>query len=283
VRIALVTCELPIEPDDDVEFLGPALIRQGAEVAVPGWSDPRVDWGSFDLAMISSTWDYHERVGEFRAWLRRTARATRLCNPLELVEWNLDKGYLRELEAAGVPTIPTIWVPVGGDEPAIAAAEIASAGWEEVVIKPVVDLGARNLVRVGAGLAEAMLERYEVATMAQPYLSSVTTDGELSLVYMAGELSHSLCKRPARGDFRVQPQYGGTHAAVEVSAEAKEIGSHALAACPGDPLYARVDLVATDEGELALIELELIEPALYLDVEPESAVTLARSLLAAAA
>lgn len=283
MRIALVTCERPIERDDDHDFLAPALIRQGVEVEAPGWSDPRIDWRSFDLAMISSTWDYHERVGEFRDWLRATARATRLCNPRQLVEWNLDKGYLRELEAAGVPTIPTIWIEVGADAPGIAASEITTAGWEDVVIKPVVDLGARNLVRVGAGLAEAMLERYSVATMAQPYLQSVAAEGELSLVYIAGELSHSLCKRPARGDFRVQPQYGGTHEAAEVSAQALEIGSRALAACPGDPLYARVDLVETDDGQLALIELELVEPALYLDVNPESASTLARALIAAAA
>lgn len=283
MRIAIVTCENPIERDDDLDFLAPALIRKGVEVESPGWSDPRVDWSSFDLAMLSSTWDYHERVEEFRRWLRKTARATRLENSLELVQWNLDKGYLRELEEAGVPTIPTVWIGTGTSGSADGAAAVDEMGWEQVVIKPVVDLGARNLVRVPAELAGQMLERYAVATMAQPYLPSVVTEGELSLVYIDGELSHSLRKLPARGDFRVQPQYGGTHEAMEVDEVAVAIGERALAACPGDPLYARVDLVRLEDGSHALIELELVEPALYLDVAPASGPALARALLAAAA
>jgi len=281
VRIALVTCEHPIERDDDLDFLAPALIREGVDVQAPGWSDPSVDWSSFDLAMLSSTWDYHERVADFHAWLRTTALATRLCNPLELVEWNLDKRYLRELEGAGVPMIPTEWIEPGGA--AGAADAIGSRGWGDVVIKPVVDLGARNLVRVGAEVVAPMLERYVVPTMAQPYLRSVVDEGELSLVYFAGGLSHTLRKLPASGDFRIQPQYGGRHEPVEPEPAAVEIGARALAACPGEPLYARVDLLRLDDGSLALIELELIEPALYLDVAPASARRLARMLLAAAA
>jgi len=282
MRIALVTCERPIERDDDLDFLIPALTRAGAEVEAPGWSDGRVDWSSFDVTMLSSTWDYHEREQEFRAWLRSTAAVTRLHNPLPVVEWNLDKRYLRELEAAGVPTIPTIWGEPGAE--AAAAAEIADRGWDDLIVKPVVDLGARNLVRVGAGVAEEMLARFGTATMIQPYLPSVAADGEVSHVYVEGELTHALRKRAARGDFRIQPQYGGVHEATPATAEATEVAVAALTAAPVDrPLYARVDLVTLDDGSSALIELELIEPALYLDVEPQSADRLARALLAAAA
>lgn len=281
MKIALVTCERPIERDDDVDFLRPALARSGVAVETPGWSDPSVDWASFAVAMLSSTWDYHERPDDFRRWLRAAARTTRLLNPLPLVEWNLDKRYLRKLAEAGVPTIPTVWCELGGV--ATAAAEIERNGWQDVVIKPVVDLGARNLVRVAAELVPQMLERFPTATMAQPFLRSVAEEGELSLVYLGGELSHVLTKHPARGDFRVQPQYGGTHVAAEAPAEAIEIAAAALDAAPGDPLYARVDLLRGEGGRLALIELELIEPALYLDVAPASAPRLARALLAAAA
>ena len=278
-RIALVTCERPIERDQDLDFLVPALKRRGAEVETPGWSDSRVDWSSFDLAMISSTWDYYERQREFRDWLRATDRATTLINSLDLVEWNLDKRYLLELEAAGVPTIPTVWIESGAvDE---AAAEIAELGWETVVIKPVIDLGARNLVRVGAELVEQMLAAFDVPTMAQPYLPSVGTEGELSLVYVRGELTHSLRKLPARGDFRVQPQYGGTHEAEELGSVIREIAAEAVAVAPAEPLYARVDVVGADDGP-AVIELELIEPALYLDVAPGSAEVIADALLATA-
>lgn len=279
MRIALVTCERPIERDQDVDFLAPALRRRGAEVEAPAWSDPAVDWAAFDLAMPSSTWDYHEREDEFRRWLRAVEGATCLVNPLELAEWNLDKRYLLELEAAGVPTISTVWVDP--EATAEAAVEIGARRWETVVIKPVVDLGARNLTRVDAAQVERMLGAYEVATMAQPYLPSVAEEGELSLVYVDGELTHSLRKLPARGDFRVHPDYGGTHAAAAADDRAREVAAAAVAAAPGDPLYARVDIVAAESGP-AVIELELVEPALYLDVAPSVAERLADALLAAA-
>ncbi len=279
MRTALVTCERPIERDEDLDFLVPALKRRGVDVETPGWSDPAVDWDSFDLTMLSSTWDYFERQEEFRDWLRDVDARTQLINPHGLVEWNLDKRYLLELEAAGVPTIPTVWSEPGAvDE---AAAEIAGLGWETVVIKPVVDLGARNLVRVGAELVEQMLAAFDVPTMAQPYLPSVATEGELSLVYVRGELTHSLRKLPARGDFRVQPQYGGTHRAEEFGSVIREIAAESVAVAPAEPLYARVDVIGTDTGP-AVIELELIEPALYLDVAPASAEVIADALLATA-
>lgn len=280
MRIAFVTCERPIERDVDLDFLVPAMKRRDAAVEVVGWSDPKVEWDAFDLAMLSSTWDYFERQDDFRTWLRAVAGATRLVNPLEIVEWNLDKRYLLELEAAAVPTIPTVWVDPGGAEE--ATAEIAELGWETIVIKPVIDLGARNLVRVGADHVEQMLAAFDVATMAQPYLPSVAAEGELSLVYVDGELTHSLRKLPARGDFRVQPQYGGTHAYEEFGDVVREIAAGAVAVSPSVPLYARVDVVGTDDGP-AIIELELIEPALYLDTAPEAAETIADALLAAAA
>jgi glutathione synthase/RimK-type ligase-like ATP-grasp enzyme len=279
MRIAFVTCERPIERDVDLDFLVPAMRRRDVAVEVPGWSDPAVDWSGFDMAVLSSTWDYFERQDEFRDWLRSVAGATRLVNPLGIVEWNLDKRYLIELEAAGVPTIPTVWVEPGGEEE--AAAEIAELGWETIVIKPVIDLGARNLVRVGAAHAERMLGAYDVATMAQPYLPSVPSEGELSLVYVDGELTHSLRKVPARGDFRVQPQYGGTHEYEEFGAIVRDVADGAVGVSPELPLYARVDIVGTDDGP-AVIELELIEPALYLDTAPEAAETMADALLAAA-
>lgn len=282
MRIALVTCEHPIERDDDLDFLIPALTRAGAEVEAPPWSKSRVDWASFDVAMLSSTRDYHERIGEFRKWLRATAKLTRLRNSVELVDWNLDKRYLLELEAAGVPVIPTVWTDPGETETAIT--EIEAEGWGDLIIKPVVDLGARNLVRVPAERGRAMLERYDAPTMIQPYLPSVAATGEIGLVYAGGEFSHALRKLPARGDFRIQPQYGGTHEPLEATNEMLELGARSLAVAPGpEPLYARLDLVTLDDGSSAVIELELIEPALYLDVEPTSAVRLARALLAEAA
>lgn len=281
MRMALVTCERPSERDEDVDFLAPALRRKGVEVETPAWSDPRVEWGSFGLVKLNSPWDYHERPDAFRSWLRAAARASNLQNPLPIVEWNLDKRYLRELDAGGVATIPTVWSEPGGEGAAVE--ELDRLGWEQVVIKPVVDLNAMNLVRVPAELAGPMLERYGRPVLLQPYLPSLEGAGELSLVFIAGSFSHALRKLPARGDFRVQPMYGGTHEPAEPSAAELEIAERAVALGPGDPLYARVDLVAGDAGQALVIELELIEPSLYLDVSPPAANRLADEMLARAA
>jgi glutathione synthase/RimK-type ligase-like ATP-grasp enzyme len=287
VRIAIATCESPPVPDADAELLLPELRDRGAEPELVAWSDPQADWAAYDLVWVSSTWDYHERLEQFRAWLRAVGSVTRMENPRELIDWNLDKGYLRELAEAGVPTVPTIWTMPRADD---LAAEVAAQGWSELVVKPTVDLGAFNLVRAKPEEAAAAVERIDAPAMVQPFLPSLAEEGELSLVYVRGELSHVVRKTPAAGDFRVQSQYGGTYTPAELVPGAEEIGrttfdalsAHAAA---GDrpPLYARVDLVRDEDGGLCLIELELIEPALFLAEAGEAAVTrFAAEILAAA-
>ena len=281
MRVALATCERPVAHDDDFDFIAAALRRRGAEATAPAWSDASIDWSGYDVVLPSSTWDYHTQVDRFRKWLRQVSRQSRLCNGLSTIEWNLDKRYLLELERAGVPTIPTIWTEPGEEDE--IERTVAELGWGDVVVKPVVDLGAERLARVETAMVGRILRSLGEPGMAQPFLESVQSAGELSLLYVSGELTHALRKRPARGDFRVQQQYGGTHKAVTAPGAAIEIAEAALALAPGEPLYARVDLLADDRGGLRLIELELIEPRLYLDLEPRSAEALSRGLLAAAA
>lgn len=279
MRIALAEAERPIERDDDVPLLAAALRRLGAEVETPGWSDPAIGWGEFDLVVVKSTWDYHERPEAFRRWLRAVDAATRLVNPLRTILWNLDKRYLRELAGAGVPTIETIWSEPGSEDG--VATEVADRGWDEAIVKPAVDLGAMRLARVDPGRVAEILRRLGEPALVQPFLPAVEEQGELSIVHFAGSAAYALRKRPASGDFRVQPLYGGTHERVEAPAAALEIAATALAAAPGEPLYARVDLLAAPDGSLRLIELELIEPAYYLDVQPAAAELVARLLLRA--
>jgi glutathione synthase/RimK-type ligase-like ATP-grasp enzyme len=279
VRLAIATCESPPVPDSDAERLIPALAERGVEAELVAWTDAGADWTRFDLIWISSTWDYHERLAEFLDWLRRAAEAAPVQNPPVLIEWNVDKRYLRELGEAGVPVIPTVWVEGEGGP---AVREAAQHGWSEVIVKPAVDLGAARLERTDAVGLRAAVERVERPALVQPFLDSVESEGELSLVYLAGELSHSIRKRPADGDFRVQPVHGGRHEEIEAPAEATEIGERTLAAigdrvarARGDggraPLYARVDLIRGPDGGLCLIELELIEPYLFLDAVGEVA------------
>ena len=277
MRLAIATCEAPLLPDSDAERLIPALAERGAEAELVVWSDEGADWAAYDLVWISSTWDYHERLADFLAWLPRAADAAPVQNPPALIEWNVDKRYLRELGEAGVPVIPTVWVE---DEGGPAVREAAQRGWTDVVVKPAVDLGAARLERVGGVELRAAVERVQRPALVQPYLESLASEGELSLVYMGGELSHAVHKSAAEGDFRIQEQYGGRYAATEAPDEATAVGDRVMEAIAdrvadarGDggraPLYGRVDLVRDPQGELCVIELELIEPSLYLDVVGE--------------
>ncbi|MGH2955581.1 MAG: ATP-grasp domain-containing protein [Solirubrobacterales bacterium] len=289
MRIALATCEDPPVPDADAGPLSDALAELGAEAEQPAWNDSGVDWSSFDLVQLSSTWDYNQRLGEFREWLGRVEGETRLENPRELVEWNLDKRYLAELAEAEVPIIPTVWSEVG--EEGEAAEEAARRGWKRIVVKPVVDLGAQRLRRVGPNEVAAALEEIGEPSLVQPFLGSIGRSGELSIAFFRGELSHAILKRPAEGEFRIHEHFGGTYKPVEPPPSAVEVTDHVIAllaagevgpaSLPGTPpLYARVDLVSGPRGEPCVIEVELIEPAFYLHVAgPEAAARFAAHLV----
>lgn len=279
LKIALATYEQPTVRDTDLDFLAPALRRRGATAEAVAWSDAAVDWSDFDLVLVSSTWDYHRHLERFREWLADVDAVTTLRNPRGMIEWNLDKRYLRDLDAAGVPTIPTIWTEPGAEDE--IEATVAELGWGDVVLKPVVDLGAQRLARVETKMVGRILRSLGEPGMAQPFLPSVEAEGELSLLFIEGEPAHSVRKQPARGDFRVQPQYGASHERVEPPAEAIRIGRRALERAPGEPLYARVDLLADGVGDLRVVELELIEPNLYLAANPGAADALAGGILAA--
>lgn len=279
-RIAIATCAAYPELKGDDELLREALRRRGCEAASAVWDEDGTAWGETDLCLVRSTWDYHDKHEEFLAWTRRVEAATALHNPADLIAWNSDKRYLRQLTEAGVPTVPTLWVECDSDLD--LEALLAERGWGEAVVKPVVDLGAKNLRRVRAGEAKdaltAILERQEA--MVQPFLSSLEAEGEISLIYFEGELSHAVRKRPTPGDFRVQSIWGGTMAPTEVETRHVEVAERALDQLDEPPLYARVDLVADLEGNPALIELELIEPNLYLSADPTAAARLADATLA---
>jgi glutathione synthase/RimK-type ligase-like ATP-grasp enzyme len=270
-RIAIATCAGYPDLKVDDDLLREALRERGIEAVSVVWDEVQTDWGGFYLCLVRSTWDYHEKYPEFLTWTRQVEAASALRNPADLIAWNSDKRYLRELAEAGVPTVPTLWVGRGSELD--LADELAARGWEEAVVKPVVDLGAKNLHRVRAGKAEealtAVLTRQEA--MVQPFLPSLEAEGELSLVYIAGNFSHAVRKRPAVGDFRVQSIWGGTVAPAKPEASHVELAERALAQLDEAPLYARVDLVTDLEANPALIELELIEPNLYLSTDPNAA------------
>lgn len=278
-RIAIATCAAYPELKGDDELLREALGRRGCVASLQVWDEAGIEWGGFDLCLVRSTWDYHDKHEEFLAWTRRVAAATALRNPAELLAWNSDKRYLRQLGEAGVPTVPTLWVERGSGLD--LEAELVARGWDEAVVKPVVDLGARNLHRVRPAEAPralaAVLERREA--MVQPFLPSLEAEGELSLIHVDGAFSHAVRKCPAPGDFRVQSIWGGTAAPADPEPQHLEIAKQALAQLAEPPLYARIDLITDLEGNPALIELELIEPNLYLKTNRTAADRLANAVV----
>jgi glutathione synthase/RimK-type ligase-like ATP-grasp enzyme len=281
-RIAIATCADYADLKVDDELLRRELAARGAESAAVVWDRAESDLDGFDACIVRSTWDYHEKHEEFLAWARRAEAAMPLWNEAETITWNSNKTYLRQLAERGVPIVPTAWLR-RGSRPSLDRV-LAERGWEEAVVKPAVDLGARNLVRVCSGedegqeALERVLARHDA--MVQPFLPSIEEQGELSLVYLDGRFSHAVRKRPAPGDFRVQSIWGGTFEPAKPEPEHTEIAERALSQVQPTPLYARVDLVEGPDCHPCLIELELIEPNLYLSTHPGAAGALAEAVVA---
>ena len=261
-----------------------------APLAALGWTVDEVpwrsdaDWDAFDVVVVRSPWDYQDAPAEFFDVLDRIDRSSaRLENPLTVMRWNLRKTYLRDLDAAGVPIVPTRWA----DGLTVAALAEAVRQWGEVVAKPQVSANADGTFRLAEESdmwEEAVSTLADRPVMIQPFLASVVQEGEWSVFAFGGELSHAILKTPGAGDFRVQEEHGGAIQTVEPSAELLALTGAALAAVPWpDPLlYARVDAVRLADGSLAIIELELIEPSLYFPYGPGSAERFARALAATA-
>jgi hypothetical protein len=285
-RIALATySKLPTLNDDD-RLLIPALAALGVTAVPAVWDSDAVCWDEFQGVLIRSSWDYHLRPLEFLDWIARLERGgVGVWNPGALLRWNHHKRYLRDLAARGVATVPTRWLARG--EPADLRALLADAGWRDVVIKPAVSASAFGTWRSSTATASRDQSRLEELlsagdVMVQPLLSEVGDAGEWSLVFLGGSFSHAVLKRPAAGDYRVQWEFGGSAVSAVPPEGVQADAGRVIAAAPGDPLYARVDGVERD-GRLVLMELELIEPHLFLGWDNGAAGRLAGALRAALA
>jgi hypothetical protein len=283
-RIALATyAKLPTLNDDD-RLLIPALAALGVTAVPAVWDSQAVCWDEFQGVLIRSSWDYHLRPLEFLDWIARLERGgVGVWNPGALLRWNHHKRYLRDLAARGVATVPTRWLARG--EPADLRALLADAGWREAVIKPAISASAFGTWRSSSATAsrdQSRLEQLLTAgdAMVQPLLSEVSDAGEWSMVFLARRFSHAVLKRPAAGDYRVQWEFGGSAVSATPPQGVQADAERVIAAAPGDPLYARVDGVERD-GRLVLMELELIEPHLFLGWDNGAAGRLAGALRAA--
>jgi hypothetical protein len=275
--VALVTySELP-DLDEDDRILRDALQRRGLSVQPAIWDDPQFDWSAPKLAVIRSTWDYHHRLAEFLAWARRAAQLTTLRNPLQAIEWNTHKSYLRDLEARGVPIVPTVWLKAGSR--ADLADVMASHEWQRAVAKPAISASAFATVMVtpdslaqGQAHLEKMLPTQDM--MVQPYISSVNDYGERSFMLIGGELTHAVRRAPV-----LNATSDSKHKRVMPTEEEAALSEEIVKASGYSPLYARVDIVRDDEDKARLMELELVEPSLFFGFAPEAAERMADAIV----
>lgn len=266
---------------DDGLAIG-VLGDRGVAVDEAPWRG-QADWSAYDGVVVRTPWDYQHDPAGFLAVLDDVVAAgVPLANSLAVIRWNLHKGYLRDLDSAGVAIVPTQWGR------GLSGARLQALVGEECVLKPVIGANAGDTFRLAPGLALGEAERIaglypDREWMLQPFVQAVVTEGEYSLFYFGGVYSHAIVKRPATGDFRVQEDHGGRIAAVDADAALTSAGRAALDAMVGllgeVPLQARVDLVRLDDGRLALIELELIEPSLYFRHHPHAASNFATATL----
>lgn len=238
------------------------------------WRAADAHWDQYDLVVIRSPWDYQQACDEFLGVLARIEASTaRLENSLDIVRWNIQKTYLRQLEESGVTIVPTHWV----ENPSMSQLQqlFEQLGSDDIVIKPVVGANADDAFWLKP---DSSVEIFRAAEhtfrnrlmLAQPFVKSVTTSGEISLIFFAGEYSHSVLKTPKPGDFRVQEEHGGQIQSFEPDREIIEFAIRTLRNVPGDTLFARVDVVLLSNNQPALMEVELIEPSLYLTYNRQS-------------
>lgn len=248
------------------------LFKAGWQVEEISWSKKDVDWSNYDLVIIRSTWDYQDAPATFLKQLENINKQTKLENSFEIVKWNLDKRYLEDLQNKGLPIVPTIWsTNLDGK----LASFFNELDCEEIVIKPCISANADDTFRLSKFNYKTNEKRLHSlfenrGFMVQPFVESIITKGEYSLFYFGGEYSHAILKIPRENDFRVQEEHGGKLFSIEANADLITIGQKTIETINPTPLYARVDLVRLVDGSPALIELELIEPSLYFNMDGNS-------------
>lgn len=290
MKIAFLACPATLpgsptrRPDGFEHDLLLTALRNGlgdrAEVFDIDWRAPFDELTRFGLAYLGTPWDYTEAKDEFVARLEALeAAGVIVANPADIISWNADKLYLRELAERGAPSIPTLWPET--PSPADIHAAFDHFGCERVVAKRRVGAGAIGQDSFSRGDAAIDAWRMNQPAMIQPFLPAIQTEGELSFIFVAGGFSHALVKRTAGDDYRIQSLYGGIE--VPLSPAPADLGAAqaimALLPFAEPPVYARVDMVRLNNGALAVIEVELIEPYLYPQQGPEFGKLLADAMM----
>jgi len=240
------------------------------------WDDESVDWSAFDAVVIRSTWNYHQQPDVFAEWIERVGAQTTLHNPTAIVRWNMDKRYLADVVAAGFPVIATTFVD---SDAGLNAADLSG----DIIVKPTVSAGSNDTARFTESPEEARAHAHQIletgkAVMVQPYLSTIDTFGETGLLYFNGQFSHAFRKGAifATGDAHHNGLYVEEDIGERLAADHERVLGDGVVAWVVErfgqvPLYARVDVVSTSSTTAEIMELELIEPSLFLHTDADAA------------
>lgn len=269
--------QLPAGAKDD-RLLLPHLHKLGIKAQFVAWDDLSIDWSKADLAIIRSTWDYHLKYAQFQQWLTAVQAQTKLLNPPNVVRWNSHKNYLKDFASQGIRCVDTLWLSYG-DKPLLKTL-LQHKNWQRFVIKPAVSASAHGTKQFTAQeyeVAQQHLEHYLLQNdmMIQTYLDAFDTQGETSLIFFAGEFSHAVQRQAA---LNVSDSLSGFNQLTTVPDSAIDFASTVLNHIWENLLYARVDLSIHDHNQHTLLELELIEPSLFLDFHPHAAEQFARAI-----
>ncbi len=262
-------------------LLTEALKAEGLKVARTNWDNPNFDFSQTKAVLFRAIWDYFTRFPEFDLWLKQVENQTQLINPSKTIHWNIDKHYLLDLEKSGVNIVPTLYIKA--DSQATLAYHFEQCKWQKAVVKPAISGSARHtyvITKENLHQHESIFsELIKVESMLlQPFLDSVLQKGEVSHMVFAGKYSHSVLKKAKTGDFRVQDDFGGSLHHYTANTEERAYVEKVLSACHPLPIYARVDVLWDANNELALAELEAIEPELWFRRSETAAPLLAKAI-----
>ena len=262
-------------------LLKTALENKGLKVCKKDWADQHFDWSKTRFAIFRTTWDYFERFDEFFKWIEETKYKTTFINSAEIINWNIDKHYLKDLSKKGINIAPTLFIE---KEDKITLSELFNkTKWKEAVIKPAVSGAARHTYHINTTNYNEYENIFQElikgeCMLFQEFLTNITTEGEISLIMIGGKYTHAVKKTAQKGDFRVQDDHGGKVKSYIPTQEEIIFSRKCIKKCPFSPIYARVDIVYDNNNQPSLSELELIEPELWFRNNPKSAEMLAEKI-----
>jgi hypothetical protein len=291
IDVTLLTCQAYYKPEKispyiqnilfEEQLLKSAFEKQGLTVEITYWDNPSYDWSKTKSVMFRTIWDYFEKFEEFFKWLDEIKHQTQLINSYELVKWNIDKHYLKDLNENGINIVPTYFTKQHKQESLLDISN--EMEWEDLVIKPAISAAAFQTFKI---LNDQINEKEELFQqliknkdmLVQPFFETISEFGEASLMIFDGKFSHAILKKAKKGDFRVQDDFGGTVHDYLPSTEEVKFALEVIKACKTTPLYGRVDIVWDQEKNIYLSELEIIEPELWIRNYPKSAERIAKAV-----